>query len=219
MNKVLSFFERIADRYDRISKRNHGLHQRRLSLALKYVDVNGKSILDLGAGTGILYEQIGKPKNYLAVDFSPAMLAKSSIPKEHQLIADVASLKLEKSFDIIFALGLTTYLTAQQNQRLWSQLAQWTHPQGVVVIGYTHKDSWSVRMKKYLRYFPFISKNRSVHSGVKIFTTTPDKLNTSPFTLLHLIAHEHLFSPSSIFNSKNRISPLYSDFLIVAERL
>lgn len=219
MNKVLSFFERIADRYDRISKRNHGLHQRRLSLALEYVEVEGKSILDLGAGTGILYEEIDKPKNYLAVDFSPAMLAKSNIPKEQQHIADVTSLKLEKTFDIIFALGLTTYLTPEHNQRLWSQLAQWTNPQGLVVIGYTHKDSWSVRLKKYLRHFPFISKNRSVHSGVKIFATTPDKINTFPFKLLHLLAHEHLFSPTSTLNSKNRISPLYSDFLIVAQRL
>ncbi|MBK8563697.1 MAG: methyltransferase domain-containing protein [Saprospiraceae bacterium] len=97
---VKNYFDSIASvypsRYFKKSRYHHYFFTQRIQDAIIEIDdFSGKSILDIGAGTGALYDVL-KVKlqhfRYKAVDISPEMLSNSNIPIEDQIIGDVTSL-------------------------------------------------------------------------------------------------------------------------------
>ena len=85
-DKVSTFFDRISDDYrERYGPQNpfHSYFFReRLQAATEGIQFENKIVLDVGAGTGPLWDYLAKYPgvDYYACDISPMMLAQSSNP-------------------------------------------------------------------------------------------------------------------------------------------
>ncbi|MCC6723098.1 MAG: class I SAM-dependent methyltransferase, partial [Saprospiraceae bacterium] len=128
-------------------------------------DFNGKKILDIGAGTGGLYDFIiHKWPNcdYLATDISGNMLSQSNIPINRRLVGSLETLNFPKrQFDFIFLLGVTSYLQKSELVNHLTIIRGLLNENGRLVVSFTHKksmDFWSRKMVKL-----FVRKKQTGH--------------------------------------------------------
>ena len=217
MNAVSAFFDRIAVRYADMARRQDSMYVFRAKLALDSMDLKGK-VLDLGAGSGVLYDQLRERDSaidYTAVDVSEAMIAESQIPKNQVIVTDINALPDLGQYDFIFALGLTTYLKKEAMEHLSEWLLTSLKPGGHVVITYTHEASWQWRMRRLLRRLPFLPKNTSLGSGLDLYTSTPERERFEGCSVKRRIGFNHFFNKrwSKEYLTGN-VSSWYSDFLL-----
>lgn len=142
INRMETYFSRISEKYpSHYSKGRNTLHSLRLDLALKGDQLAGKSILDVGAGTGALYDVVHDKgiSGYRAIDISSDMLKRSSIPEESRTCSSFEGLRLERKFDRIYALGLHTYLDNDQEDELWRFITSQLSEQGRAVVSFTNR--------------------------------------------------------------------------------
>ncbi|MCB0579685.1 MAG: class I SAM-dependent methyltransferase [Phaeodactylibacter sp.] len=157
--QVQSFFDRIADNYPQRYTGARPFHRQlfgeRLEQAAGGRDFNHKSILDIGAGTGALYDYLEGTQtefDYYACDISEKMLAQSRIPEERRFAGQVYDSPFPvQQFDYIFALGLTTYLTREELARLLAFLPGRLSAKGAAVFSFTHARSMEWRARRLLR--------------------------------------------------------------------
>jgi 2-polyprenyl-3-methyl-5-hydroxy-6-metoxy-1,4-benzoquinol methylase len=132
----------------------------RLELATAQLPLANKTILDIGAGTGALYDFLKKQDlvfSYYACDISEKMLQASAIPEEHRFVGEVDQIEWPvEHFDYIFALGLTSYLDDEQMERLLRFCAQHLSPEGRVIVSFTNRSAVEVRIRYLLQ--PFVRK-------------------------------------------------------------
>ncbi len=80
--QVQSYFDRLAPgyraRYEGGQAFLQYLYEDRLEKALEGWNPLGKTVLDIGAGTGILYDRLPQGQDYYACDISGAMLEQSA---------------------------------------------------------------------------------------------------------------------------------------------
>lgn len=153
---VSQYFDSIADdydhRYDASERPYHSyLHQQRLRIALRGIDFAGQRILDIGAGTGPVYncitQQLADP-DYFACDVSAEMLARSRIPPHQRAVGDVTEIvPPHPSFDLIFMLGVSTYLSPEAWQKVLARVATLLAPDGRFIVSFTNPRclDWHVR--------------------------------------------------------------------------
>ena len=216
-NAVTAFFDRIAVRYADMARQQDSMYDFRARLALDTLELKGK-VLDLGAGSGILYDLLAQRNmeiDYTAVDVSRAMITESQIPNDRVIITDLNILPDLGRYDFIFALGLTTYLKKETMEHLPKWLLASLKPGGQVIITYTHGNSWQWWIRRFLRHFPFWSKHTSLGSGLDLYVSTPEKEGIEGFSVKRRIGFNHFFDKGrSQEYFEDKISPWYSDFLL-----
>ncbi|MBC8183072.1 class I SAM-dependent methyltransferase [candidate division KSB1 bacterium] len=80
---------------------------------INQVELKGKSVLDLGVGTGNVLEYLNGAKSIIGLDFTYSMLleARESYPNLPFIQADALSIPVKtKSMDMITAVGLIEYI-------------------------------------------------------------------------------------------------------------
>ena len=153
---VSQYFDSIADdydhRYDANARPYHSyLHQQRLRIATRDIDFAGQRILDIGAGTGSLYDlitqQLADP-DYFACDVSEEMLAQSRIPRQQRAVGGITEIiPPHAAFDLIFMLGVSTYLPPEAWQAVLARVTTLLAPEGRFIVSFTNPRclDWHVR--------------------------------------------------------------------------
>ena len=158
-NQAREFFDNHAKVYrSKYEKRDNFydyFFYERLEKATDGLKVEGKAILDIGAGTGPLYDFLAASglngfKTYEATDISAGMLAQSNIPKADQRIGDFTQMEFDDSYDLIFMLGVSTYLSADQMKDHLRKVVEILNPGGVFIVTFTHSQSVDIFMRKLL---------------------------------------------------------------------
>lgn len=241
--KVKQFFDGLADTYAaRFSaKKPYHQHffQERLRLATQDFDFNQKSILDIGAGTGSLYNFI-KAKfpdfQYYATDISAKMLENSNIPSGNYFVGNATEIQFPtSSFDFIFLLGVTTYMEQMEFEQTLSFIAKQLKKDGVAIISFTNRNSYDFKIRRILNFLlKKTNKRRNVLNAdfeINAFQLDTLKSNLPTNLILHnfqyfnhtITPFNHLFPNLSVHFDKwlknRRLSPTLlsrfsSDFLI-----
>lgn len=156
---VKDLFDRLAptyrERYSSKQPYHRALHLSRLERATAGLDLAGKNILDLGAGTGGLYDflsQQGIDFFYTGCDLSARMLAQSNIPVHQQICGHFLEVPLpENHFDFVFLLGFTSYLSGEEWSGTAALLSRVLRPGGMAVISFTNRQSLDYRLRLLVR--------------------------------------------------------------------
>ena len=153
------FFDQLAPTYrKRFSHPFLGYYfNERLNAATIGFDPNGKTILDVGTGTGALYDFL-KAQNtsfeFWGSDISSRMLEESSIPPDRQLHGNIAEvLPADFQADAIFMLGVTTYLSKQELSDHLKLFHSILVENGKVVLSFTHRPSLDFRLRQLVKMF------------------------------------------------------------------
>ena len=135
--EVIGFFDRLAPGWDAGLVRNEEV----IAAILDNAQVaEGKDILDVACGTGVLIPDYLKRKaaSVTAIDISPQMAeitrAKFSLPEVTVLCGDAAELKTEKHFDCIIVYNAFPHFADQEG--LIRHLAGLLKPGGTLTVAH-----------------------------------------------------------------------------------
>ena len=117
MNKtdIIAFFDNMAPGWDADVIKNENVINTILDNALVE---NGKDVLDVACGTGVLFEDyLKRGAKVMAVDISPEMVkvAQGKFPQVEVLCGDVEALNLEKTFDCIMVYNAFPHFPEPEN--------------------------------------------------------------------------------------------------------
>ena len=181
---VKAFFDQIAPSYpDKLSQKRAFLHHffsRRIQKACAGSDFNHQVILDVGAGTGILYDHLKLQYHafdYWACDISAQMLTLSNIPENRRWVGEIhANEKIQKhSLDYIFMLGLTTYLTPTQLNTHIAYISQLSAENGLLIASFTNKSSFENTIRRWIKSligFTQIAQHKVIGAQFKTYAYT-----------------------------------------------
>lgn len=205
-DKVSTFFDRISDDYrERYGPQNpfHSYFFReRLQAATEGIQFENKIVLDVGAGTGPLWDYLAKYPgvDYYACDISPMMLAQSRIPAGRAFTGKVTEIRFPRDkFDYIFLLGVTTYQTPDELKETLRFIGSRLAPDGQAIVSFTNHSSADHALRNILRVARPLIRNGVLGQA---FTTYAYRLGTVEEMIakhdLHLsrvIYLNHTFSP------------------------
>lgn len=166
-DSVRDYFNRIAGDYStRYASRDpyyRYFFQERLGEALgDETGFQGK-VLDIGAGTGPLYDQLQRVSpqvRYLGLDISEEMLIHSNIPPENRKVGEFPQATGQAApFDRIYCLGVTTYLDPASLQRVLQGMSEQLEVGGEAIVTFTNRasiDSLSRLLMSKIKYLPGI---------------------------------------------------------------
>jgi SAM-dependent methyltransferase len=107
--------------------------------ALVGIDPAGKRVLELGCGSGSLFEAVGfdRANSYRGVDFSDKMLEvfRATHPGVDVACADASSYVDDSRYDLIFSNQLAQYFTRNMLARYVANARRMLAPGGTIVIG------------------------------------------------------------------------------------
>ncbi|MDX1667322.1 MAG: methyltransferase domain-containing protein [Saprospiraceae bacterium] len=150
--RVRRYFDDLASGH--LTGFHHAYYCRRIELALSSCQTGGKKILDVGAGTGLLYDRLSPGTDYLACDLSGKMLDRSRIPYSQRRCGRLEDMAFPaESFDFIFALGMSAYLGRDELERNLHLSRDLLREGGQLIISFTHAASWESRVRKVLRRY------------------------------------------------------------------
>ena len=150
----------------------------RLEAAVADLDFSCRTILDIGAGTGALYnylENNAADFQYFACDISPDMLAKSNIPASSQFIGKAHEIDFPiAKFDLVFMLGVTSYMPVSEVIHTMEFISERLSPNGKAILSFTHRFSLDFQVRRLLLTAKFIWRNRAPNKfgGYKPFSIT-----------------------------------------------
>jgi len=237
---VQQFFDGIAADYpERFLPENrfhHYLFLQRLHAACEGLDLDGARLLDVGAGTGALYDYLmekGLRPDYYACDLSAKMLDRSNIPTgRHEAGALSQTSYARQRFDYVFGLGLTTYLLPAALQELLEQCADMLRPGGCAVLSFTNKYSLDWKLRRTLLPAVRLAKpGRHVWGqAFQVNAWTPEEAASMLPPALSIRRQRWLtpcipllsrFCPQIGIPLANQLASkhLYSDFLLFMQRL
>lgn len=245
---IKALFDNLSKDYqDRKREKNPFLkyfNEQRLTLATKHLIKSKKlKILDLGAGTGFLYDYLVSMEidvsGYFAVDISENMLSQSSIPVDQRKQASVDELELfgERTFDCIFCLGLTTYLSEPSLIKLIGDSYSLLNPDGKLIISFTNRDSFDFKFRGVLRMIlpKFLKEGRvlslfsiqSLNSNEAINTIQRAGFTSERLLYLNqtIFPFNRIFPSFSVWVAKkfdnlssSKLKRWSSDFLVIASK-
>lgn len=153
--EVEEFFNKIAtdykSKYTSADAFRHYFFNERLYEAARGFDFSNKKILDIGAGTGNLYDYLSglEPTiDYYASDIAANMLEQSGIAPNRRFVGNCYEIDFpQKQFDYIFMLGVTTYLTEQEIAKTFDFIHSSLAQNGKAIITFTNQSSldWKTR--------------------------------------------------------------------------
>lgn len=221
---AVSFFDRISgtyrDKYSGQSPFHRYYFNERLDKAINGLDLDGKDVLDIGSGTGNLYDALIRrfPQvNFHATDVSTGMLAQSRVPRDHQFCGHAYDHDFPvQSFDAIFMLGVTTYLDRTELERNLSFVAHSLKAGGVAIITFTNKHSLDHLLRALFRIpVRFLgSRDNVLSSDIRTHAYSYKEVRQllSPFLCIRQIdVHNHTIFPLNLL--------LPRPSLFIAERL
>ena len=214
---VKSFFDNISERYSDFDQDGHALHGQRLQLSIKGLSFSEKSILDIGAGTGMLHNVIqekGGCGKYQAIDLSEKMLSKSHIPQADKFVGSFYNFESEDRYDFIFALGLTNYLSKSGNADLKEFILSHLSKDGVAVISYTNANSLINRLKTMMVKFLPQNQDRTLTSRLSRSFYTPSDVEELWPPISNWCFFNHAYNRSHLSTQLPSKQLFYSDFLI-----
>lgn len=159
LGSVRDFFDGHAPNYKKKYDKRDIFYKyffyERLIKATQGIDFEGKAILDIGAGTGPLYDYLlenglNNFSRYDATDISKGMLDQSAIPQKNQFEGDFLAIDFGRKYDLIFMLGVSTYLSKQKMVDYLEKVQSLLSNGGIFVITFTHNNSLDIRIRNFL---------------------------------------------------------------------
>ena len=245
---IKALFDDLAEDYqDRKREKNPFLkyfNEQRLTVSTDDLTKTKKlKILDLGAGTGFLYDHLVSigidVSGYFAVDISDNMLSRSSIPVDQRAQASVDGLKIlgDRTFDRIFCLGLTTYISESALIKLIDDSYSLLNTKGKLIISFTNRDSFDFKFRSVFRMIlpNFIKKGRvlslfsiqslrsnqaiNIMQGVGFDCERLIYLNQTIFPFNRIFPSFSIWLAKKFYNlSSPKLKRWSSDFLIIASK-
>jgi SAM-dependent methyltransferase len=215
--RIVQFFDEIAERYAGFYISGKAtLHKERLKLACLDIEFRNQRVLDLGAGTGALFDHIqrnGGCRSYTAVDISRGMLAQSKIPESDRVVGHfLEAADLDGRFDLIFALGLTNYLSESELDDLERLLR--SKSKGKVILSFTNKNNFQNQLRIILRPLLSSLSNRSIGAPFTSFMTT-SKRESDRWNRITEFLYFSSFLPGQFLAARSpEFAFWYSDFII-----
>lgn len=173
------FFDSVSgtykDKYKDRSPFHHYFFNERLEKATRDLDLSNADVLDIGSGTGDLFDHLVQrfpAIRFHATDVSAGMLAQSAVPAERKYTGHAYEHPFTtRAFDAIFMLGVTTYLNPDELEKNLSFIAQSLKPGGVAVITFTNKHALDTWMRALARgpMGLFGKKGNVLSSGLKLW--------------------------------------------------
>lgn len=243
-SSVGNYFDEISGDYtSRYSEQNpfHNYFFRdRLELATAGFDFANKSVLDIGAGTGALYDHLSANTglDYYACDISGKMLEQSNIPKERRFVGKVTEISFPRpAFDFIFMLGVTTYQSPDDLRDTIQFISRSLAPNGRAIVTFTNRGGIDHAARSAMRLAkPFIKRGVIAQDFPTYAYSSKDADRLFDEAGLHVARVSflnHAFSPFNtllptpsvaLAKAIRRFAPapalplLSSDFLVVANR-
>ncbi|MCC7502544.1 MAG: class I SAM-dependent methyltransferase [Flavobacteriales bacterium] len=202
------FFDRTSgnyrEKYTRSSPFHHYYFNERLDKATRGLELSDKNVLDIGSGTGNLYDHL-LPRfpgvRFFATDVSAGMLSQSLVPEADRFVGSAYDHQFaQRTFDAVFMLGVTTYMDAAELERNLAFIARSLNLGGQAIITFTHSgglDTWMRWLLKLpLRLFG--SRDKVLSSGVRTRTYGVDEANkalASHLKIDRLEFHNHTVFP------------------------
>ncbi|HEX8368211.1 MAG TPA: class I SAM-dependent methyltransferase [Pyrinomonadaceae bacterium] len=178
--KVRDFFDVVSEEYRGKYEKRRIFHNyffnQRLEQATGGLDFAGKTILDIGAGTGNLYDYIvakDDSVDFYACDISAKMLEQSNIPADHRFVGKCYELDFPpQKFDYIFMLGVTTYLSADEMEKTAEFIYRKLADDGLAIITFTNRQGFDTitrtLSKNVIKLFKL--KNKVISQSFRIYT-------------------------------------------------
>lgn len=178
--KVRDFFDVVSEEYRGKYEKRQIFHNyffnQRLEQATEGLNFRDKIILDIGAGTGNLYDYIVSKDasiNFYACDISAKMLEQSNIPPENRFVGKCYELDFPvQKFDYIFMLGVTTYLSADEMEKTAEFIYRNLADDGTAIITFTNRQGFDTitrtLSKNIIRLFKL--KNKVISQSFRIYT-------------------------------------------------
>ncbi|MBL7942855.1 MAG: class I SAM-dependent methyltransferase [Flavobacteriales bacterium] len=180
-SEVRQFFDNAAASYR--SKYHHDrpwhryFFSERLEAALSVQTLDNTRVLDIGAGTGDLYDAVTarfRNVEFHGCDLSAEMLAQSHIPQSNRHVGNVTELDFEKRhFDAIFMLGVTTYMTDDELNHTFDKVKEWLSDNGTFIVTFTNRAAFDWKMRRMLRgIVRFFSRGKRVLGSLRVSPRT-----------------------------------------------
>ena len=173
------FFDRVSgtyrEKYGTASPFHHYFFNQRLERTLEGLDLSGKDVLDIGSGTGDLYDAVvarWPHVNYFATDISAGMLSQSHVPSAHRFVGHAYDNPFaQRTFDLITMLGVSTYMDDAELHRNLAYMATALKRNGTAIITFTNAHALDHWMRTALK--PILQllgrKDKVLSSGLKIY--------------------------------------------------
>ncbi len=173
------FFDSVSgtykDKYKDRSAFHHYFFNERLEKATRGLDLSGADVLDIGSGTGDLYDHLIERfpgMRFHATDVSAGMLAQSAVPEGRKYVGHAYAHTFPvRSFDVVFMLGVTTYLSPEELEKNLAFIARSLKPGGKVIITFTNShslDTWN-RVLARIPLRVLGKKGTVLSSGLKVW--------------------------------------------------
>ncbi|MEZ5308603.1 MAG: class I SAM-dependent methyltransferase [Pyrinomonadaceae bacterium] len=184
----------------------HYFFNERLDEAVRGLDFEGKTILDIGAGTGNLFDRISSEfpdPDYYACDIAEKMLGASRIPADRRFVGACHQIEWPRDrFDIVYMLGVTTYLDPSELEKTLRFVHDVLEDDGEARITFTNSASLDWKFRKAL-------KSVARLTGSKKLVLSQD-FNIYPFSLKDLPAFLFdMFSVKEVVWLNHTVFPFY----------
>ena len=180
-DKTKFFFDSVASNYSiryRFEDNRSIFFNNRLNFSLNNEDFENKSVLDIGAGSGIIYHCLKNTlSKYTGCDISEEMMKEGGIPKKSRRVIEnnLEELLKDEKYDYIFMLGVTTYLSQEQFESYIDQIKICSNNGTKVIISYTLKNYIHIIWRRFITRLsittlkPLLNKKKLlVNSGIKM---------------------------------------------------
>ena len=246
--QVKDFFDNHAPNYKQKYTKKDTYYDyffyERLAAATQNTNFAKKSILDIGTGTGALYDYIAQKTDdnfeFVGTDISPKMIAQSRIPPQNQKVGNCYEFEYEqKHFDFIFMLGVTTYINETELQKNLAFIHQKMASDSRAIITFTNNKSLDNSLRNAAKSIVkiFASKERIVAQDFSFYwyaLPEVEKILTENFEIEKIVFLNHTIFPFSRFlpsvsvkmakwigkNIKNKklLDWLSSDFMFILRK-
>lgn len=184
--QVSNYFDSIASTYRSRYGNENPYHawffRQRIEAATQNLDLQNKVLLDIGAGTGALYDALVQKNiscEYYACDISPNMLSQSRIPAERQFVGEPGSIDFPvKTFDYIFMLGVTTYQTPEEFSQTLDFIRQRLAADGMAIVSFTNRASLDYLLRRVLSVFRPLARKSVLGQSFQTYSYRPKAMQT-----------------------------------------
>ena len=245
-NKITAkdFFNSISSSYISKYRKEKPFHYyffiERLNKSLKNIEINESKILDIGAGTGGLFDFLTEKKltfTYTGTDISENMLNNSNIPENSRFVGNAYQIQLPfAKYDKVFMLGVGTYMDVSEFQKHLNFFKTiLTDYDSEIIISFTNQNCIDSKMRGFLKPLISILANRKTvlsqnfpiskyslgdvkeiikNSGLKLNSVEWLNHTVFPFNLIFKNISISLAERIDKLENQRFLSLLSSDFLV-----